>query len=103
VKSLVVALALAFHASDGTTLQTTLTGTAPIAPRPTIVEFSPYGRDSQTFKPGHTSTESMGPPSYNALLVQIRGTGDSGGRFDALGPRTQQDVAEVLRWAPSAA
>jgi predicted acyl esterase len=101
VKSLVVALALAFHASDGTTLQTTLTGPAPIAPRPTIVEFSPYGRDSQTFKPGHTSTESMGPPRYNALLVQIRGTGDSGGRFDALGPRTQQDVAEVLRWACS--
>jgi len=90
VKSLIVALALSFTASDGTKLQATLSGATPIAARPTIVEFSPYGRNSQTFSP--TS-------AYNLLLVQIRGTGDSAGRFDALGPRTQQDVAEVLRWA----
>ena len=76
--------------SDGVPLRATLTGAAPIVPRPTIVEFSPYGRNSQTFSPS---------AAYNALLVQIRGTGDSGGSFDALGPRTQQDVVEVLRWA----
>jgi predicted acyl esterase len=81
---------LRFTASDGVTLQTTITGEGPIQARPTIVEFSPYGRNSQTFTPG---------PDYNQLLVQIRGTGDSDGRFDALGPRTQQDVAEVLDWA----
>lgn len=79
-----------FTASDGVSLQTTLTGEAPLAPRPTIVEFSPYGRGSGTLDPG---------PGFNRLLVQIRGTGDSDGRFDALGPRTQQDVAETLRWA----
>jgi putative CocE/NonD family hydrolase len=79
-----------FTASDGVSLQTTVTGASPLAPRPTIVEFSPYGRDSGSFAPG---------PGYNFLLVQIRGTGDSDGRFDALGDRTQADVAEVLRWA----
>jgi predicted acyl esterase len=79
-----------FAASDGVELQTTLTGQAPLGPRPVIVEFSPYGRDSGTLDPG---------PAYNSLLVQIRGTGDSDGRFDALGPRTQADVSEVLRWA----
>jgi putative CocE/NonD family hydrolase len=79
-----------FTASDGVSLQTTLTGEAPLAPRPTIVEFSPYGRDSGTFATG---------PDFNFLLVQIRGTGDSDGQFDALGPRTQMDVAEVLNWA----
>ncbi len=79
-----------FTTSDGVELQTTLTGDAPLAPRPVVVEFSPYGRDSGTLDPG---------PAYNSLLVQIRGTGDSDGRFDALGPRTQTDVAEVLRWA----
>src|SRR3954453_8657550 len=79
-----------FTSSDGVSLQTTVTGQAPLAPRPTVVEFSPYGRGSGTFKPG---------PDYNFLLVQIRGTGDSDGRFDALGDRTQADVAEVLRWA----
>src|SRR6266576_3603909 len=79
-----------FTASDGVSLQTTVTGQDPLTPRPVIVEFSPYGRNSGTFAPG---------PDYNSLLVQIRGTGDSDGRFDALGPRTQEDVAEVLRWA----
>src|SRR3954471_2338849 len=79
-----------FTASDGISLQTTVSGAAPLASRPVIVEFSPYGRDSGTFTPG---------PGYNFLLVQIRGTGDSDGRFDALGDRTQADVAEILRWA----
>lgn len=79
-----------FTASDGVSLQTTLSGEAPLGPRPVIVEFSPYGRNSGTVDPG---------PGYNFLLVQIRGTGDSDGRFDALGPRTQTDVTEVLRWA----
>jgi predicted acyl esterase len=81
---------IAFAASDGVRLQTTLRGEAPLAPRPTVVEFSPYGRNSGTLDAG---------PAYNHLLVQIRGTGDSRGRFDALGPRTQADVAEVLGWA----
>src|SRR2546423_2984676 len=79
-----------FTASDGVSLQTTVTGADPLTARPVIVEFSPYGRDSGTYRPG---------PAYNFLLVQIRGTGDSDGRFDALGDRTQADVVEVLRWA----
>ena len=81
---------LRFTTSDGVELQVTVTGEAPLAARPTIVEFSPYGDASGTFSPG---------PAYNAALVQIRGTGDSDGRFDALGPRTQADVGEVLQWA----
>jgi uncharacterized protein len=76
--------------SDGVSLQATITGNAPLVPRPLIVEFSPYGRGSGTTYDG---------PAYNYLLVQIRGTGDSDGRFDALGDRTQRDVVETLRWA----
>src|SRR3954468_8326009 len=79
-----------FTADDGVSLQTTITGEAPLAPRPTIVEFSPYGRASGTLDAG---------PAFNHLLVQIRGTGDSDGQFDALGPRTQEDVEETLEWA----
>src|SRR5436305_3354657 len=79
-----------FTASDGVSLQTTVSGEAPLLPRPTVVEFSPYGRNSGTLDPG---------PAFNFLLVQIRGTGDSDGTFDALGPRTQQDVQEILGWA----
>jgi putative CocE/NonD family hydrolase len=79
-----------FTTSDGVSLQTTVSGEAPLAPRPTMVEFSPYGDGSESFTPSS---------AYNVLLVQIRGTGDSDGRFDALGDRTQADVAEVLQWA----
>ncbi len=79
-----------FTTSDGVDLATTLTSPGPVAARPTVVEFSPYGRTSQTL---HVSDD------YNYLLVQIRGTGSSDGSFDALGPRSQADVVEVLEWA----
>ncbi|NYI99750.1 hypothetical protein HNR19_000449 [Nocardioides thalensis] len=79
-----------FTTSDGVTLRTTLTSPGPVVARPTVVEFSPYGNGSESFSFG---------PDYNYLLVQIRGTGSSTGSFDALGPRTQRDVVEVLEWA----
>lgn len=79
-----------FTTSDGVELQTTLTSTGPVGAKPTVVEFSPYGDNSQTLDVGD---------DYNFLLVQIRGTGDSDGSFDALGPQSQRDVVEVLDWA----
>jgi predicted acyl esterase len=79
-----------FTAADGVELQTTLTSSGSVTPKPTVVEFSPYGDGSRTLD---VSSD------YNYLLVQIRGTGDSDGSFDALGPRSQRDVVEVLDWA----
>lgn len=76
--------------SDGTSLAVTLTGEQPSAARPTVVEFTPYGSSGGSYSIG---------AEYNYLVVQIRGTGDSNGSFDALGPRSQQDVVEVLQWA----
>jgi putative CocE/NonD family hydrolase len=76
--------------SDGTQLQTTLTSADPAVRRPVVVEFTPYGRSGASFTP---STD------FARLLVQVRGTGDSSGRFDAFGPRMQQDLADVLHWA----
>lgn len=76
--------------SDGTQLQTTLTSVDPASRRPVVVEFTPYGRPGASFTPS---------ADFAHLLVQVRGTGDSSGRFDAFGPRMQQDVADVLRWA----
>ncbi|TXH05827.1 MAG: CocE/NonD family hydrolase [Nevskiaceae bacterium] len=79
-----------FTASDGITLRVKIGGRGALAPRPLIVEFSPYD-------PG-CCAEYAGP-DYNYLQVHIRGTGDSDGGFDALGARSQQDVVEVLDWA----
>jgi putative CocE/NonD family hydrolase len=81
--------------SDGTELLVRLGGRGPLEDgrlptRPVIVEMSPYA-------PG--CCPEHGGPAYNHLQVHIRGTGASDGTFDALGPRTQQDLAEVLGWA----
>ncbi|MFL6174458.1 MAG: CocE/NonD family hydrolase [Marmoricola sp.] len=76
--------------SDGTSLAATLTTAGAATARPTVVEFTPYGESGATF-----SFKS----DYNFLAVQDRGTGDSDGSFDVLGPKAQQDVVDVLRWA----
>src|SRR5437588_12372767 len=75
-----VAQNLRITMGDGVSLAATLSGQTPLIARPVIVEFTPYG-------PGTGSTYDGS--AYNYLLVQIRGTGDSDGQFDALGPRTQ--------------
>jgi len=80
---------------DGVELLAKLGGRVPssasaLPARPVIVEFSPYGP---------SCCAEYGGPDYNYLQVHIRGTGASAGTFDALGPRTQKDVVEVLGWA----
>ncbi len=77
---------------DGVALTATVTGQAPLSARPTIVEFSPYGPASGT---------APVVPEFNYLLIQDRGTGDSPGQWDALGPRSQEDVVDTLKWACS--
>ena len=81
--------------SDGVEVLVRLGGRGPLVDgqlpaRPVIAEFSPYG-------PG--CCPEVAGPDYNYLQVHIRGTGASDGSFDALGPRSQQDLVEVLDWA----
>ncbi|MEY2432792.1 MAG: uncharacterized protein QOC92_2517, partial [Acidimicrobiaceae bacterium] len=82
--------------SDGVELEVKLGGRplvgGALPARPVIVELSPYA-------PG-CCFEAAGE-AYNYLQVHIRGTGLSDGSFDALGPRSQQDVVEILGWACS--
>lgn len=92
VDAAAVGTKLRITASDGVSLAATLTGPTPMAPRPTVVEFTPYGENGAAFTVG---------PDYNYLTVQVRGTGDSDGSFDVLGPRSQQDVVDALTWACS--
>lgn len=78
--------------STGASLAAAVSGAAPLQARPTVVEFTPYGERGASFSVGE---------EYNFLTVQIRGTGDSGGAFDVLGPKTQRDVRDTLAWACS--
>ena len=74
---------------DGVSLRAQVSAVGEIRKRPTIVEFTPYAYSGASYTP---------PAAYNRVVVEIRGTGDSEGRFDALGPRTQRDVVQALRW-----
>lgn len=85
-----VAQRVRFTTPSGVTLAALVEGRAPLVRRPTVVELTPYGEDAREFEPG---------ADVNYLTVQLRGTGDSTGRFDALGPQTQQDVVDALAWA----
>ncbi len=78
-----------FEASDGVKLYGTVSGEAPLEPRPLVVEYSPYG-----LGPGGPPTG----PAFNYVQVHARGTGRSGGAWDIMGPREQKDVVESLRW-----
>ncbi len=77
-------------ASDGVKLHAQVGGEGSLSSRPTIIEFSPYSP---------TCCAALAGPDFNYVQVHIRGTGRSDGTFDALGPRTQLDVAEFLEWA----
>src|SRR3712207_4833890 len=81
---------LEFTASDGVRLHAAVGGEGSLAPRPTVIEFSPYA-------PGCCA--SIAGPAYNYVQVHARGTGRSAGQWSATGPRDQLDVAEFLRWA----
>ena len=81
---------LSFRASDGVTLHATVAGQAPLTRRPLVVEFSPYGQ-------GPGSHPPLGP-EFNYVYVHARGTGRSGGAWDIMGAREQQDIAESLRF-----
>lgn len=85
-----VTQAVRITASDGVSLAGAVKGPGPLTARPTVIEFTPYGEGGATFSVG---------ADYNFLTVQVRGTGDSDGSFDVLGPRSQKDVVEALQWA----
>lgn len=85
-----VTQAVTVPTGDGAVLHATVGGEGSLAPRPTIVEFTPYAS---------TAPPDWIGPNYNSVTVQARGTGLSTGVWGAEGPRDQQDVAEVLAWA----
>ena len=70
---------------------------------PALVAFSPYTRllQSTVLPLGQNEagiTEFWVPRGYAHVIVDARGTGDSEGRYDLLGPDEQRDLCEVIEW-----
>src|ERR1700761_7848785 len=73
---------------------------------PALIAHSPYTRilQSTVLPSGQNEagiTEFWVPRGYVHVIVDARGTGDSEGVYDLLGPVEQSDVCEVIAWAAS--
>lgn len=86
-----VTRSLSFTTSNGTVLQAAVAGYGSLAPRPVIVEDSPYAPD--------VGSLSWVGPQFNFVELQWQGTGASGGSLDTTGPQDQSDLAQFLGWA----
>jgi uncharacterized protein len=73
---------------------------APVTePLPTIVTFTPYNKNFGDSVPlGGGINLYFVQRGYNHVLIDVRGTGRSGGSWDPFSAREQQDYAQVLDW-----
>jgi putative CocE/NonD family hydrolase len=78
---------------------TLATGQPPAERLPTIVTFTPYNKNVGNAIPlGGGINQYFVSHGYNHVLVDVRGTGRSGGAWDPFSAREQQDYPQVLDW-----
>jgi putative CocE/NonD family hydrolase len=84
--------------SDGVVLKADLTlPTGVRGPFPLSLTITGYGKSSVITAGGGGAGGLVGH-GYATLVVDDRGTGSSGGTWDAWGPRTVADYGEILDW-----
>jgi len=94
-------------AADG--VQLYIEVTRPRSPKrfPVIAELSPYhgtvyDRDGMRALPFDGGlVKYFVPRGYAVLMMDLRGTGRSGGCLDLLGPKDRSDIKRVIEWAAS--
>ncbi len=86
--------------SDGVVLRADVTLPAGPGPFPTALTITGYGKSSgaAAFTGGNAGLARHG---YATVVVDDRGTGASGGKWDSWGPRTVADYPEVIDWIVS--
>ena len=71
---------------------------------PALLAVSPYTRQLQrTVVPSLQNEAGLPefwvPRGYAHIVVDVRGTNDSGGTWDMMGPREQKDLFDLVEWA----
>ena len=87
--------------SDGVTLAADLYRPLVDHPVPTLLSFYPYHKDDD-IGPGYFegALRAMAQAGYACLLVDVRGTGNSGGStLFLMGERERRDYYEAVEWA----
>jgi putative CocE/NonD family hydrolase len=83
---------------DGTVLSANVTRPDKPGRYPVILTQTPYGKDSiSAFLGG--GTKYLVQRGYAAVLVDVRGTGASGGTWDSFGPSEQRDGYDLTEWS----
>jgi putative CocE/NonD family hydrolase len=108
---------IAIKGAGGTTIRvneiypTTKSGKPAKGPFPVLLTMTPYGKgQGGSSKPGSASKSSAGAATggadnylaqrgYIEIVEDVRGTGDSAGRWGLFDPMQQQDAIRVLNWA----
>ena len=99
-------------AYDGAELYLEITRPTTAGRHPVILESSPYhgtlaDRDGTRILPGPKDADGkpigltgyFAPRGYAVVMMDLRGTGRSGGCLDHLGPKDARDLKQVVEWA----
>ena len=85
--------------SDGIVLRADITFPVGVkGPFPTALTITGYGKTSPASGIGGGSTSDLVKHGYATMVLDDRGTGNSGGTWDSWGTRTIADYGEVLDW-----
>jgi putative CocE/NonD family hydrolase len=93
--------------SDGVVLRANIYLPATTGHYPTVLTVTGYNKDagSPTGECGSSPSQGiagdepgLAEKGFAVMVLDDRGTGDSGGKWDSWGERTQQDYKEVLDW-----
>ncbi len=85
--------------SISVTRPTDANGAYPAGSLPTIVTFTPYNKNTNNAIPlGGGINTYLVTHGYNHVVVDVRGTGRSGGTWDPFSARETRDYPEVLDW-----
>ncbi|MGH3544097.1 MAG: CocE/NonD family hydrolase, partial [Mycobacterium sp.] len=94
--------------SDGVVLRADIhyptepkTGLPAAGPFPVLLSVTPYGKKAPppAAQIGGGATPYLIKRGYIEVMVDVRGTGASGGSFEMFGPRQAQDGVELVGWA----
>jgi uncharacterized protein len=98
--------------SDGVVLRADIhypvlpeTGQPAAGPFPVLLSMTPYGKKAPppAAQIGSGATPYLIKRGYIEVMVDVRGTGASGGAFEMFGERQTQDGVELVKWATTLA
>src|SRR5262245_44058780 len=94
--------------SDGVVLRADIhyptdptTGEPAAGPFPVLLSITPYGKKAPppAAQIGGGATPYLIKRGYIEVIVDVRGTGASGGSFEMFGPQQTQDGVDLVAWA----